>query len=262
MKFIASTRNDSDPQYSPDGKRIAFCSDRAGSDEMWICDSDGTNFNQLTHLGGPIGGSPHWSPDGKQIAFDSRPEGPSQIYVINAEGGRPRRITAGDSDDTMPSWSKDGKWIYFSSNRSGEQRMTKIPVEGGEAVPVTGRAGNWGFESPDEKFLYYDIENDGLWSIWRIPLTGGHEERVLTKGSQAFNWAVTREGIYFINSDSKPQPKIEFYNFGTGRTKQIAMIGAERGFPGFALSPDGRWILYTQVEGSYSTDIMLVENFR
>jgi len=269
-KFIASTRNDLDPQYSPDGNRISFCSDRSGSDEIWICDSDGTNFNQLTQLGGPISGSAHWSPDGKQIVFDSRPEGRSQIFLISAEGGRPRRITNGDSDDTAPSWSRDGKWVYFVSNSSGEQKWMKVPVEGGEAVPVTGRAGYWGFESPDEKFFYYDIESDGQSlssfvnrSIWRIPMSGGHEEQVLTKGIQAFGWAVTRQGIYFINSAANRQPKIEFYNFATGRTKQIAMIGGYPPVPGgFALSPDGRWILYTQSEGSYSTDIMLVENFR
>ncbi len=67
--------------------RIVFVSDRSGSREIWVCDSDGGNQVQLTKFGGSHVGSPRWSPDGRQIAFDSRPSGLSSIYVINASGG-------------------------------------------------------------------------------------------------------------------------------------------------------------------------------
>jgi Periplasmic component of the Tol biopolymer transport system len=261
-KFIASTLDDANPQYSPDGERIVFASNRSGSVEIWTCDSDGSNLVQLTNFGGPIGGAPRWSPDGRQIVFDSRPEGYSQIYVINAEGGQPRRITTGNSDDTAPSWSRDGKWIYFSSNRGGEQKMWKMPAEGGEAVPVTGRAKYWGAESPDGKFFYYEVEEAGVWTIWRVPVEGDQASPVIKIGHGWGNWTVTEQGIYFINPDAKPHPDIEFYSSATGRTKQIAAIGKERLYPGFAVSPDGRWILYQQLEGTFSSDIMLVENFR
>ena len=264
VKFIASTRDESTPQYSSDGKRIAFASDRSGSEEIWVCDSDGSNQVKLTNFGGPVGGSPHWSADGSQIAFDSRPEGYSQIYVINAEGGQPRRITTGKSDDVAPTWSKDGRWIYFSSNRGGQQQMWKVPVEGGEAVQVTGRAGSWGAESLDGKLFYYEVENAGVWTIWRVPVAGGQEAPVIKIGQQ--QWydvaAVTEQGIYFTNLDAKPQPEIELFSFAKGRVKQIATIGKERGNPGLAVSPDERWILYTQAEDPPSSDIMLVENFR
>jgi Tol biopolymer transport system component/tRNA A-37 threonylcarbamoyl transferase component Bud32 len=264
VKFIASTRDESTPQYSSDGKRIAFASDRSGSEEIWVCDSDGSNQVKLTNFGGPVGGSPHWSPDRRQIAFDTRPEGYSQIYVINAEGGQPRRITTGKSDDVAPTWSKDGRWIYFSSNRGGEQQMWKVPAEGGEAVQVTGRSGFWGAESLDGEFFYYEVENAGVWTIWRVPVEGGQEAPVIKIGKQQSYdvAAVTEQGIYFTNLDAKPQPEIELFSFATGRVKQIATIGKERGNPGLAISPDGRWILYTEVESNLSGDIMLVENFR
>src|SRR5438132_13913975 len=92
-KLIYSTRYDSSAQYSPDGKRIAFRSDRSGSNEIWLCDSDGNNAMQLTDVRGPLAGSPRWSPDGKYIAFDSRHEGQSRVYVISVDGGRVRRLT-------------------------------------------------------------------------------------------------------------------------------------------------------------------------
>ncbi|MGA2581556.1 MAG: protein kinase, partial [Bryobacteraceae bacterium] len=76
------------PQYSPDGRRLAFQSNRSGNDEVWTCDSDGTNCQQLTFFQGPTGGTPRWSPDGRWIAFDSRQEGTAQIYVIPSDGGK------------------------------------------------------------------------------------------------------------------------------------------------------------------------------
>jgi len=271
-KFIASTRDDSYPQYSPDGKRIAFASERSGSMEIWRCDTDGSNPIELTSFGGPFGGAPHWSPDSRWIAFDSRPEGHSQIYVINSEGGQPRRITTGNANDVAPSWSKDGKWIYFSSNRGGQQQIWKGRVEGGEAVRVTERAALWGVESPDGKFFYYEGKTADTWGIWRIPVGGGPETFVVNLrhfrpfgwSGRPGNWEIVERGIYFIKPDATPQPDIEFYSFATGQVRQIATIAKERvlrGLPGVAVSPDGRWILYTEGEGEFSSDIMLVENF-
>jgi Tol biopolymer transport system component len=69
VNLISSTYDDASPQYSPDGKRVAFTSARSGHTEIWVCASDGSNAVQLTFLG--IAGSPRWSPDGQRIIFDS-----------------------------------------------------------------------------------------------------------------------------------------------------------------------------------------------
>src|SRR5262249_5167733 len=108
-RLISSTRPDYGPQYSPDGKRIAFTSGRSGNTEMWVCDDDGQNPVQLTSFAGPDLGSPRWSPDGRQIAFDSVAAGNRDIFVISAEGGKPRPFTEDASDEVRPSWSRDGR---------------------------------------------------------------------------------------------------------------------------------------------------------
>ena len=260
-KLISSTLSDLCPQYSPDGKRIVFGSTRSGSNEVWVCDSDGANLNKLTSFGGPDVGTPRWSPDGRQIAFDSLNEGQRDIYVINAGGGIPRRLTVESSGDVRPSWSRNGRWIYFGSNRSGDWQVWKAPAEGGQAVQVTKQGGREAFESPDGKFVYYGKAN-GLTSLWRTPVAGGEEVQVLDQIFQGY-WAVLERGIYFVNPKATPHPTIAFFSFATAQTTQIVVLKKELALlsPGFGVSPDGRWILLSQIDQRES-DIMLMENFR
>ncbi len=260
-KLIPSTFQDISPRYSPDGKKIVFKSARSGSSEIWMCESDGSNNIKLTSFG--RSGSPRWSPDGRQIAFDSRAEGSFDIYVINASGGKPRRLTGESSAEARPSWSHDGQWVYFGSNRSGTWQVWKTPAAGGQAVQVTQQGGFEAFESTDGKSLYYAKTLDlNSTSIWRMPVTGGVEIQILDQVHQGY-WAVLEQGIYFLNTKASPQTTIEFFSFATARRTQLAVIEKEITWaaPGFAVSPDGRWILLSMTDQSES-GIMLMENFR
>jgi Tol biopolymer transport system component len=261
-KFISSTRVDLLPEYSPDGQSIVFSSTRSGSSEIWTCDSDGSHPIRLTSFGGPAGGAPRWSPDGQQIAFDSRPEGHTDIYVVNAEGGGLRRLTTQSSDDWVPSWSRDGQWIYFTSNRGGDCQIWKMPAEGGQAVQVTRQGGFFALESPDRQFLYYAKRHGDNPALWRVPVDGGEEAPVhdLVKPGDWGHWAVVDEGVYFVNATEPSKPAIEFFDFATSKVRSIATLEKPTIF-GLAVSPDGRWILYTQADRRDS-DIMLAENFR
>jgi Tol biopolymer transport system component len=155
VKLISSSQGDFNPQYSPDGKRIVFVSDRSeGTLEIWICDSDGRNSRQLTSVPGSItNGSPRWSPDSRFIVFDSYVKSVANVFVVSAEGGSPRRVTDEAGDGFLPSWSKDGHWIYFCSNHSGNYQIWKMRVEGGKAIRVTQNGGFEPIESVEGKTL-------------------------------------------------------------------------------------------------------------
>jgi Tol biopolymer transport system component/DNA-binding winged helix-turn-helix (wHTH) protein len=259
-KLIASTRVDTCPQFSADGTRIVFCSDRTGSDEIWMGDTAGSNLVQLTSFGGPMAGTPRWSPDGRRIAFD----GDWGIHVIDVDGGPSGRVASDAPDGVVPSWSRDGQWIYFASSRTGRSEVWKVPVAGGRAVQVTKRGGFAAFESHDGKSLYYakGTDIDGLWSV---AVNGGEEAPVLDFPKASFwgYWALVKKGIYFVNTNTGPQPALQFFDFAEKRVVQVAALD-RRPVPflaGLAVSPDERWILYTQ-EDQRSSDIMLVENFR
>ena len=263
-KLIASTRNDVSPQFSPDGRRIVFASDRSGSPEIWMCDSDGSNLIQVTSLN-KAAGTPRWSPDGQQIAFDFFEERRGHIYVTSTAGGQPRPITTGDFDDIVPSWSRNGQWIYFASNRTGVYQVWRVHPEGGEAVQVTRQGGGLAFESFDGKYVYYVKGWEGpAKGIWRVPVDGGEELQVLDSFHSENNgdWAVADDGLYFINPEAKDGVAMEFFDFATRKVRQVGKLGKVTiGTTCIAVSNDRRQILYVQIDHG-GQDIMLVENFR
>jgi Tol biopolymer transport system component len=257
--LISSSRDDSSPQYSPDGKKIAFVSARSGRPEIWVCSSDGSNAVQLTSFGGPFVTTPRWSPDGERIAFDSNAAGEFDIYVVGADGGKPQRMTTHPANDGNPSWSHDGKWLYFDSARTGEQQVFRIPASGGEAIQVTHDGGFAPLESQDGKFLYY-TKALGATSLWRIPVQGGQAVRILERVNSYINLAVVDSGVYFVPVQ---QPtSIQFLSFATNQVRPVTSLEKLVGpNGGLAISPDSRWILCGQFDQAGS-EIMLVENFR
>jgi Tol biopolymer transport system component/DNA-binding winged helix-turn-helix (wHTH) protein len=262
--LIVSTALEASPRYSPDGKRIAFVSNRSGSDEIWVCGSDGENPIRLTSFRGPLAGSPSWSPDGKQIVFDCRPEGNADIYVVSAEGGQPRRLTTDPAEDIVPSWSRDGRWIYFTSNRSGRLQIWRMPAGEGEAAQMTRQGGFEPMESPDGRWLYF-TQDRGSSSIWRMPTAGGAETPLFDFHQKNYSrgWTVTSEGVYFAVASSNRQSTIKFFSLSTGAEKTVAEI--DRVLPssvsGLTVSPDGRSLLLP-LFARRGSDLMMIENFR
>jgi Tol biopolymer transport system component/DNA-binding winged helix-turn-helix (wHTH) protein len=259
------------PYFSPDGKRIAFESWRSGYLEIRACDSDGSNCSELTSLHG-VATAARWSPDGRYIAFEFRPKGHSEIYLLKVDGSVSRLLpTLPGADNGGPNWSRDGKWIYFYSDRGGGPfQLWKIQLNGGLPVQVTRNGGVFGTESADGRFLYYS--KLGVPGIWKMPLQGGEETLVLDQPYREFtiasggafiawwDWAVGRDGIYFLNFGSYYNATIEFFDFATHKITPIWTLTKPPGF-GLSISADGRSILYVQNEIQPST-IMLVKNFR
>ncbi len=261
-KFIYTTRMESVPAYSPDGKKVAFMSDRLGYPEWWICDSDGSNQVQLTSLGkGGTSWGILWSPDSSRLTFSWDGEGNREIYVINVNGGLPQRLTTTSSENPWgsgnPSWSRDGRWILFDVAEKDGVQVCKVSPERGPVVKVLHIDGYAPFESPDGKYFYY-LADAGLYKFCRIPVEGGKPEHVFD--SLIDNCWPVDDGFYFF-----PRPEhgndysIQFLNTTTGNTRRIATI--EKPITSLTVSPDRRWILYSQIEQA-GNDLMMVENFK
>ena len=105
---------DGQPSWSPDGKKIAFVSDRDGNNEIYVMDINGANILRLTNSPGDDS-SPSWSHDSKWIAFDSDRDGNAEIYLIDVNGANLTNITTQFALDSHPSWSPDSAQIAFVS---------------------------------------------------------------------------------------------------------------------------------------------------
>jgi len=244
------------PQYSRDGRRIAFQSSRSGDAEVWTCDAEGTNCQQLTNFRGTQGGAARWSPDGHWLAFDSRAEGQAEIYVMQADGGAKRRLTSHQANDTSPSWSRDGRWIYFTSNRTGRHEIWKTPTEGGDTVQVTRAGGISVFESPDGRLLFYTkLLNDPKDTLFSMPVEGGEETNLAINIGHWATFGPTSKGIYFVHD----RFSIRFLDFATGKVSTLAK--SDKVMIGLTVSPDGAYVVVSQFDRS-EQDLMLVENFR
>jgi len=263
-KLISSALLNDSPQYSPDGTHIVFVSNRSGDPEVWIADAEGRHALQLTHFGRSGTGSPRWSPDSKWIVFDSRPDGNADIFKISASGGEPIRMTTDAARDVLPMWSNDGKWIYFSSNRLTERmQLWKMPADGGPAVQVTKNGGWESRESSDGRTVYYTKQpSDGIWSI---PVDGGEEKKAAPLPINLHrSWTLSPTGLYyveFLHGDT--DPVIQYYSFATAKVTTVVHLEKEIEFgkSDLAISPDGKWLIWGQMD-VLSYDIGLLENFQ
>jgi Tol biopolymer transport system component/DNA-binding winged helix-turn-helix (wHTH) protein len=261
VNLISSTRWDLAPQFSPDGKHIAFASSRRGNLEIWMSNADGTNPIQISHFGNPTTGSPFWSPDSKKIVFDSGRFGAANLYITDIAERVPRKLITNVRYASVPSWSRDGKWIYFvgDGNENGGI-IYRCPANGGDAVALSAERGYGPRESFDGKYLYFASNGEGNTVLKLISLEGRTESvpdgvpplRFLT------DWTIVPGGVYYIPADGPPS--IQYFDFRSKRGRQV--LESDRPFSmGISVSRDARWLLYARVD-QFDRDIMLVEHFQ
>jgi eukaryotic-like serine/threonine-protein kinase len=257
-KLIASTRLDEAPQYSPDGRRITFASDRTSPvSQIWVCEANGSACEQITSFAAGCG-SPRWSPDGRQIAFDAAPEGQTDIYVVEVETRTVHRVTAGPAHEAVPSWSHDGRAIYVASDRTGDWQVWKIAVDGSREEQITHEGGYVAFEAPDGRTLFYTKNaSSGLFSR----TADGRETRLTDLPQCKGYWALAPDGAYVVDSNAPAGPTLEFFRFATKQSDLIRSLPGEVacGETGLAASPDGRTLAYVAVKRG--SDLVLIDKF-
>ena len=259
--LASSTFDELTPDYSPDGRRLAFTSTRSGTEEIWVSSTDGSKPVQVTAMGGPLCANPRWSLDGVTILFNSRREGSADLYRIRTDTGEVIRITDDPGEEVEPRWSRDGHTIYFGSNRTGRLEVWKVSEDGRSPTRITQHGGTTATESPDRRFLYYSKGNDAGRSIWRVPVHGGDETPVVDGLSYSLNFVAGQRGLFFIAGNIARLPaSIEFFEYETGTRTTLHTLGRPPG-AGMALSHDEQSLLFATIDRAGS-DLMVVERFR
>ncbi|MEO7653007.1 MAG: hypothetical protein ABIZ80_21305, partial [Bryobacteraceae bacterium] len=227
MKPLTSGMSwDCQPRYSPDGKSLAFISDRSGSDNVWIMNADGTNLRALTSEKRFLLGSPTWSPDGRYILARRWGQYPlesylrkSELWLFHLDGGGGVQLTKGDAKHTRvsgPAFSPDGKYIYFSSIAGryvynaelGKWQLQRMNRETGEIHTMTSNYGG-GFRpslTPDGRQLIYATRRDAVTGLRVRDLETRAERwisRRITRDDQEGFAAEDTLPAYAVSRDSK-----------------------------------------------------------
>ncbi|MCL2548561.1 MAG: DPP IV N-terminal domain-containing protein, partial [Symbiobacteriaceae bacterium] len=177
--FSSGLKSDSSPRWSPCGLKVAFISNRSGSNQIWIISASGGEAQQLTKFKRPLGGIV-WSPDGKHLLATGR-LGPSDelrdeeqsdvkvitrlhykmngegyhgdrrshIFLIDACDGEVKQLTDGDYDQDSPAWAKDSSKIIFTGKRFADadycshNEIYELTLESGEIRTLSDGSGSW-----------------------------------------------------------------------------------------------------------------------
>ena len=269
-KVIASTLRDQGAAYSPDG-RIAFVSDRSGSREIWLANRDGSGQVRVTNLKGAPIDHLQWSPDGTQLAFDSRLSSYIGVFTIHCKPPGmncedPKPLPLDGIPQSAPSWSSDGKYLYFACQRTGQWEIWKRSWRGQEVVQVTHGGGYLSAESPDDQWLYFSKPE--VEAIFRQPVSKlaaqSMSEPQLVVGPpyrvQPGGWALGRKEVVFIDRATGDHPPvIRAFNPTTKAVRSILSLHelfADRTDIGLSISPDEKWVLYSQLDRSGSNIIL------
>jgi uncharacterized protein YjdB len=142
MPLLVDSSDNVQAVRSPDRTRIAFSSNRGGSYDLYLMDSDGKNIRQLTTDGVGSEGEPAWTPDGTRIIYTATPRGsPPQLASIGVDGTDQRALTSTPGGHLSPAVSPDGKTITFVSTRDGNQEIYQMGMDGSGRRRITQTPG-------------------------------------------------------------------------------------------------------------------------
>ncbi|MCU1266285.1 MAG: peptidase prolyl oligopeptidase active site domain protein [Acidobacteria bacterium] len=189
--------NDSDPQWSPDGKRIAFVSNRTGKEynenrntDVWVITAEGGEPTKISDHD-EADNNPRWSPDGKQISFtgELHDRDHPKIFLAPATGGAPSVMVAKDLD-LIPSgleWAADGGSLYFETGVKGESQLFRVDLQKQTLEPVTSgprAVHNVDFNWSARMIAYTANDFKHLDNVYVADVKGGNE-RQLTNLNEA-----------------------------------------------------------------------------
>ncbi|HEX4971521.1 MAG TPA: hypothetical protein VFV69_10715, partial [Steroidobacteraceae bacterium] len=241
---------DMQPRYSPDGKWIAFTSDRGGGDNLWIMDANGGNARQISKESFRLLNDPAWHPGGRYIAgrkhFTTRRSlGTGEIWLYSLDGGDGVQLVKRPSEEFQkelgePAFSPDGKYLYFSQN-------------------VT----------PGNTFEYAQDVNRAVFSIRRYELATGESEDAVSEPGGGVRPTPSPDGrllgfVHRVRTDKAFETALFVKDLVSGQERSLYMdldrdmqeTWAINGlYPNMDWTPDSRTIVFWAGGGIKRIDV-------
>jgi Tol biopolymer transport system component len=242
-EFLASSRYDAIPRFSPDGQQVAFYSNRSGRSEIWVARQDGMGLRRVAE-GTRAHSEAAWSPNSDRLVYVSG----ESLAISDLSGGKPQTIDLAGSVAQHPVWPVDGKMIYYTakshlwrvrSDGTGREMLRELP-------PILEL-----HASPDGKYLYYSTAGKRF-TLCRVPVEGGAEE-IIQDGLDLPSFAIGKRALYFVRADMN----LWSQDLSGGRIESLGLIltnhisGNATWDTRFTVSPDGSiaiWVLSSAQE--------------
>ena len=273
--FCDSTRIDVPGRFSPDGRQIAFTSNRSRGWQVWVAHRDGSALRPVTQFQDAALSGASWSPDGQRLVIAATIRDSSELSIVPVDGGPARHLATGVTDARDPEWSRDGQWIYFASTRSDQSGIWRIGVAGDGLTRLVSDAGFDPRESPDGRSVYFidrpTLDFSSRRQLKRVSVNGGAVE-IIDVSVLPGAWDVTNTGIVFIadvaravDDASRGANTIQVYDFADRRAHAVGRLDfavAQFGTGRFlTVSRDGRWALASHID-RWERDIFVLDGFR
>ena len=169
---ISTTREDSRGAWSPDGKMVAFNSDRAGDMNIWLLTPADSNPRQLTTgHGGDF--QPNWSPDEKKIVFFSSRAGNPSVWEVEVASGALKRLISNSGMNVNPFFSPDGTFIAYQSDQSGRLEVWVMNADGSNPRQLTNVGVTLHFMRWSGRELVFRCTCGGKSAVMKVSLDGG-----------------------------------------------------------------------------------------
>ncbi|MBI5116123.1 PD40 domain-containing protein [Candidatus Poribacteria bacterium] len=250
--------------FSPDGRQIAFVSERDGNMELYTIRSDGKGLQRLSD-DFALDDHPAWSPDGKRIAFVSTRQPAttpgqawSAVYVMNADGSRVLRLSPSNVADYSPAWSPNGDLIAFASGsgKAGGADLFVMKTDGSDRKLIVANGG-WPSFASDGQSLFFHSKREHNWGVWRINLDGSQLQRITPPDIEAFTPRASADGKWLLMAVRRGSHRqIELMDLGPRSLIALTNDATDHWNP--SISADGKRVIWHKtVPGFHAPNVEL-----